>query len=68
MCWAPSIVDDRESKSPAVRRFVARIRLNGILRRHVLAEDEHRTDHDLVQVVIGRYEHERGVPLIDPNE
>jgi RecB family exonuclease len=63
MCWAPSI----EGAERALTRAQAE-RLNGILRRHVRAEDQYRSDHELVHAAVGRYAQERDAALIDPNE
>lgn len=46
-----------------------RVRLNDILRRHVIAEDASLSDDDLVNVVVKRYRLARDLhAIIDPNE
>lgn len=39
-----------------------------IMRRHVRLEDDILTDEQFVRVVLSRWELDRKVPLIDPNE
>lgn len=54
MCWAPADQRERYAK---------------IMRRHIRQDDDHPlTDDAFVRKVMARYEAERGVPLVDPNE
>lgn len=39
-----------------------------IMRRHIREDDAILSDDGLVRAVYSRYAHERGQPLIDPNE
>jgi len=39
-----------------------------ILRRHIRDDDADRSDAHFVQAVMTRFEKERRVPIIDPNE
>jgi len=48
--------------------FDQRQRYTEIMRRHVHADDEGKSDIDFVRDVYARYAHWREVPLIDPNE
>jgi hypothetical protein len=52
----------------SAKHFDQRERYREIMRRHVRAEDIGRDDDNFVDAVYARYAHERGVPLIDPNE
>jgi hypothetical protein len=52
----------------SAKHFDQRERYREIMRRHVRAEDAGRDDDNFVDSVYARYAHERGVPLIDPNE
>jgi hypothetical protein len=53
---------------PLIVRERLMVRVEGILRRHVSAEDVGKSDDDLVRSVFARYRKARGEPIIDPNE
>lgn len=44
------------------------LRFFEIMRRHIRLEDDILSDEQFVRIVLSRWELERAVPLIDPNE
>lgn len=62
ICMSSDVVKFSRSKDAVISRF------HEIMRRHLVSDDIHLSDDELVRAAMRRYEAARASYLIDPNE